>query len=84
MDQRGGVTLLEDSTQYGLKHMLPECFVSVKLETYEEGSGVEVQDNSVTQSTSTKDKPSELNFVPSQSSTNQETGCSQSSSVGKF
>ena len=77
--QRQGVPHLERSTQYGLKHMLPECFVSVKLETYEEGSSSEVQAYTIPQTTSMSGSRSQTNFNANQSAPHRESSCSKSS-----
>ncbi|KAJ1523511.1 hypothetical protein ONE63_001363 [Megalurothrips usitatus] len=73
MDQRtDGVTLLGDSTQFGVKHMLPECFVSVKLETYEEGSCSDLQQFPVAQSASTPEDSSRTDFTGAQPASSSE------------
>ena len=71
------------STQFGLKHLLPECFVSVKLETYEEGSCSEVQEYTISQSSSLSGSQSQTNFSASQSASNQESSPSESSLTGR-
>lgn len=79
--RRDGVTFLGDSAHNGLKQMLPECFVSVKLETYEEGSGSEIQEYPAAKISVTPDGTSESNFVSTHHSTSQETNCLQPSLV---
>ncbi|XP_034231905.1 zinc finger and SCAN domain-containing protein 22-like isoform X3 [Thrips palmi] len=82
MDQRrDGVELLGDSAQYGLKHMLPECFVSVKLETYEEGSCSDLQQYPVAQSTSPENS-SRTGFISGRvAPPTEDSSCSQPSST---
>lgn len=82
MDQRrDGVELLGDSAQYGLKHMLPECFVSVKLETYEEGSCSDLQQYPVAQSTSPENS-SRTGFITARAAPpTEDSSCSQPNSV---
>lgn len=78
--RRDGVAFLGDSAQYGLKQMLPECFVSVKLETYEDSSCSESQQYPPVQ---TSPDSAGANAVLNQD-LSPKTGASQHNSVSSF
>ncbi|XP_026273149.1 zinc finger and SCAN domain-containing protein 12 isoform X1 [Frankliniella occidentalis] len=84
MDQRrDDVTLLGDSVQYGLKHMLPECFVSVKLETYEEASSSDIHQYPATHSAIASEDTPPTGFVTAPVTCKDQSAVNASSSSSK-